>query len=348
MTSSELDGEPTIVKIGSPADMVGIIPYLIGFQPTESLVASCLHGERQRTGTTMRVDLPPPADTIGYAEELAGRVAHENADEALVVCYTGACDVDDELPRCELIDAVTDALGAEGIRVVDALLVRDGRWWSYTCTRGCCPREGTPLPDATAGAVGRFAAEAALRGQALLPSREQMELTVAGPEVGPRAELDQHFLAGWCELALEAYRVGTDEARTYTVDAVKEGVARWSDGVGITDAEVARIGVGLFDLLARDDVATMPVGDAESYVALLVELAHRTPDTWAAPICTVLAWVAYQHGGGALANVAVDRALRCDPTYRMALMIRDALFHQVHPRDIREIAASTQRQLHPE
>jgi hypothetical protein len=44
----------------------------------------------------------------------------------------------------------------------------------------------------------------------------------------------------------------------------------------------------------------------------------------AAP-ASLLAFVAWQCGDGALANVAIDRALDDNPRYSMALLLREAL-----------------------
>ena len=40
---------------------------------------------------------------------------------------------------------------------------------------------------------------------------------------------------------------------------------------------------------------------------------------------TTLAFVAWQQGNGALANVALDRALDDDPHYSMAVLLRQAI-----------------------
>jgi hypothetical protein len=42
------------------------------------------------------------------------------------------------------------------------------------------------------------------------------------------------------------------------------------------------------------------------------------------PAC-LLAFTAWQSGNGALANVALDRALAVDPGYSMALLLRDTI-----------------------
>ena len=39
-----------MVRISGPADILGVLPYRIGFHPSESLVVVCLEGPRAATG----------------------------------------------------------------------------------------------------------------------------------------------------------------------------------------------------------------------------------------------------------------------------------------------------------
>ena len=51
---------------------------------------------------------------------------------------------------------------------------------------------------------------------------------------------------------------------------------------------------------------------------------HAQPGYLAAPAC-LLAFTAWQTGNGALANLALDRALTDQPSYSMALLLRDTI-----------------------
>ena len=65
--------------------------------------------------------------------------------------------------------------------------------------------------------------------------------------------------------------------------------------------------------------------------ARLVTLAQHATDEHAAPILTVLAAYTWWHGDGALARVALDRALRCDPGYRLARLLELMLDEGIRP-----------------
>jgi hypothetical protein len=58
---------------------------------------------------------------------------------------------------------------------------------------------------------------------------------------------------------------------------------------------------------------------------LWTDLVRRAQPGYVAAPASLLAFVAWQAGDGALANIALDRALADAPGYSMALLIREAL-----------------------
>ena len=79
----------------------------------------------------------------------------------------------------------------------------------------------------------------------------------------------------------------------------------------IHNHDAVRILVGLEDKFARDELLTWALdGNPEELVVFLSALARCALADNAAPICSALACVAYQMGNGALANIAVERALK--------------------------------------
>jgi hypothetical protein len=124
-------------------------------------------------------------------------------------------------------------------------------------------------------------------------------------------------------------------------------VAQRSDGPAeVTAEDAATVAIGLRETQARDEAMTLVLDhDPELLVALLGDLARQVDDDVAAPLCTVLAWVAYARGGGALTAVACERALRCEPGYPMAQLLLDGLSGMVEPGTIREIAAAVRTDL---
>jgi hypothetical protein len=66
--------------------------------------------------------------------------------------------------------------------------------------------------------------------------------------------------------------------------------------------------------------------------ARLIALCGMLPDPHAAPALTVLGCFTWWRGDGALTRVALDRALRCDPDYRLALLLQHMVDLAIRPR----------------
>jgi hypothetical protein len=69
----------------------------------------------------------------------------------------------------------------------------------------------------------------------------------------------------------------------------------------------------------------------EAVERLLVDLCRRVDGPLASPPLTLLAWHSWARGYGALARVAVERALGHDPTYRLAELLLSALDNGLAP-----------------
>ena len=340
---------PAVVKISSAAaDIVAAVPHFVGFHPKESLVAVSLRGPRKRSGLTIRIDLPRPADHQAMAHELTRRLRHDRARAALLVCYTAQADEAGVLPRRDLVDRQVAALLDAHIEVADALLVRDERWWCYHCTQGCCPPEGTPLPSRPQGAGARLAAEAVVRGQVVLADRGELEAGVRGPQALRLIFLERAYDERGADFAREL-RTDRRAADERTQALVRELLARRAGGDGaISDAEAVQVVMGLHTKTSRDEVMTWLLdGDPDIYQEVFGVLCRAAIDDLCAPVCTVLAIAAYAAGNGARANVALERALAADPDYPMGRLLRDALDRQVAPstlrRTLRDVSADLAR-----
>ena len=107
----------------------------------------------------------------------------------------------------------------------------------------------------------------------------------------------------------------------------------------------AALAVSLHDVLVRDEVATWALKRSDALLSLLEQVMRQTVPPYDAPVCTLLAWVAFARGDGSRVNVALDRALDTDPDYSMALLLRTALDGGVTPREVRRLLKDTQRAL---
>jgi hypothetical protein len=82
----------------------------------------------------------------------------------------------------------------------------------------------------------------------------------------------------------------------------------------------------LRDLRVRDDAwSRMHPEHKAAHLRLWTDLTRRARPGFVAPAASLLAFVAWQCGNGALANVALDRAQADDPRYSMATLLREVI-----------------------
>lgn len=300
----------------------------------------------------MRFDLPPPEYDDMFTDAVVGRVEHDRATGVILVCYPDEVARDGVLPRADLVTTLRKRLADIEVKVSEALCVTDGRFWSYLCDdRRCCPEAGTPVPADTTGPVAQLAATWAFRGRAVLADRAELERSIAPVTFLARRTMEQSLDAAEDELD-EALLADRKAVHRRTVDLVTELVHRYRDPrtAAMSDEEAARVILGLHNLTARDrvlaaagrcaaadDSAEAPTDEPglfDAYLAVFSELARRALPPDDAPTLTALAWIAYARGNGALTNVALERALRTDPDYRLADLLGRLLAGQVPPSEM--------------
>jgi hypothetical protein len=323
-----------VVRLSGPGDLVATVPHLFGFVPTESIVLLGLHGPRKRINLTLRLDLCPPEHDQLIAADLARRVRLSEPDAVQIVVLTADADDAAGLPRRALVLALGKAAG---LPVMDALLVRDGRWWSYLCEDSrCCPESGTPLDPATTGATAMAAAHAML-GRSVLPDRDAVVRSVAAPRGIAAVSADQ-ALDRVCDRL-----VGLDAVvwKAEAVAGVRDLVGRYADPrVTVSAEQAALIAVLCHDIPSRDEILGLDLDDeADSQLLrLMQDCTRRVLPPFDAPVCATYAWLAYAGGEGVLASAAADRAVASDPTLSLARLVQGAIAQQVHPHLMRAAA----------
>ncbi|HEX6920184.1 MAG TPA: DUF4192 domain-containing protein [Actinomycetes bacterium] len=353
----------TVVKVSTPADILGVLPHRLGFHPTESIVVVFLHGPRRRDGLVMRLDLEPPEHDERVAEDIADRLVHAGAGAAVIACYTdtdtdtdgdgdGDGDTDGDrlrLARAPLVDALRRRLSRHGIEIVEALLVRRGRWWSYQChDPDCCPDSGTEIVGALTPAAQIYAAETVLGGDVVLPDRAALERSVRPPRNPVADEVRAQARQRAEERMARVYAEGGEEAvGRLTLGLLRSTVQAWAEGECDLSPDVAATVLsGLCLTSVRDEAMTLVLDhEPRVLVPVLTAFARCADDGAAAPVCSVLAWVAHAAGDGAVANVAVDRALRCAPGYSLARLILSGLDGMVSPSEIMRVSAQVRQDL---
>lgn len=343
----------TTLRLSGPIDVISALPYQLGFQPTRCLVVVCIT-RNNLLGLIQRIDLPQEAEVEVATLSLAPALRDADPRSVLLVGYE-----DDKGEALPMVSSVAGLVSGMGIRVSDAIVVRNGRWYATDCTDPeCCPPEGTPLPESPA-----IAAEYVARGVAPLPDRQALERSIeTSPEnlqvaAEVAKELERQF-----EAMREAGSSGEreEEKRQIYVEATEAWGRILTGTEDLRHDDVAAATLIVNDLAYRDALmAYMTPGmlsddlvdtDTKGYMALLPtptwvgsEPATRTvqhrlvtmcsllPDEVATAPLTILGSYTWWRGDGALTTAALNRALRCNPEYRLAQLLSQMVALGIRP-----------------
>ena len=317
------------IRADSPAALLAIVPHLLGFVPEASLVVIGTAPPRDRVKVTLRYDLPDPPDVAVAADiaaHAAGVIGAQRLTAAVAVGYGNEALV------TPVAEALRDAFSQAGVDLRDFLRVQDGRYWSYLCgDETCCPAAGVPFDPRTHPAAVALASS----GAPVLADRPAIAARVAPVGGSTAASMRQatrraeRHVAQLLGKVRKSFRIGAARQMIAAegLAAVGKMIATYRrGGVFATDYEIAWVTVALKDLRVRDDAwARMDPGHREAHRRLWTDVVRRAQPGHVAAPASLLAFVAWQCGDGALANVALDRALADDPSYSMALLLRQVI-----------------------
>ena len=337
-TRSQPDLDLSRVRVSGPADILAVVPHLLGFHPKLSFVVIGAGGPRRRVEIGFRYDLPDPPGAESAAEIAAHAVAVLAQRGATTVIGIGYGPGRLVTP---VADAFTAAARRRSLEMRELLRVEDGRFWSYLCASpACCPAGGTVFDYPSHPA----AAAMTVAGLAAYPDRAAVAATLA-PLAGAAAWSMDQAIERACvkaqSLMDRAQRKGPGNPLRLAISqgrrAVREAVGVYRGGGRITDVDTfAWLAVSLVHLAVRDDAwARMVPEHRQAHLALWADVVRRADGPWLPAPASLLAFTAWQAGDGTLANIALDRALAADPGYSMALLLRDILAAGVPPSQAR-------------
>ena len=336
--------QPTLDMRG-PDHLVASLPYLLGFQPAESLVVVWTKGGRLLL--TQRVDLPAKDDQVDlteFANVLVRPLKDHDPDEVVLVVIEDVNDLpaasavalgdphDEQrvtgeveafeagaLSRSELIDAVTTAVTAMDVFVRDALYISRGCFRSFLCVDECCPVNGRIVDPVIANSV---AASFAVRGVSALPSRADL-VSVLEPDPIGVARIEPLIIDREQELDDALGSGGSSAVEAWRDEQVDHLASLICGGEDLSDVDTVALLVGLCDVRVRDTLLWHLNSANDRYGCLdrLLIGLRLAPNGYVAPIATCAALVAWLLGDGARASIAIDRALSDDPEYSLAVLV---------------------------
>ncbi len=318
------------LRITSPADILSFIPHTLGFAPKESFVFITMRGNM--LGATLRVDAPTDTNTAGFARAMADYLALDTVANAAVLAVYTEQPAADGAPRPfnEHIESIIETLDAAGVPLKDAWLVTSEHWKNLLCDDvQCCPIQS--LDSITDGHLN---AEMIFRGS----SYKDAPGTTYAPFNGPADTAEQIEYAGhvlqyseeingrelWNRAIEQGTRIAPETAvqllacfqypslRDTLMCNVIEPERTDADGSGYL-----LLGEGItpdWDRVDRAEEAAR-------------ELITAAPETYRAPLLTVIGWLYYLKGQSSVAAKHFTAALEDVPGYRLAELMEEVISH---------------------
>jgi hypothetical protein len=313
--------DPNPVAIDNPGDLIAVIPSLIGIQPNDGdlVIIAVHHNTIVMAGYAAIGDLHTKEQRHAALRTFAAPISHADVDAAVVVGY-GSPD-----PIGPAITGLAALLTTHGIVLIDLLRVANGRYYTHMPSP---PAHGVPFDTATT----TTAAAKTLPGSVPPPDRAALADQLAPIEGAERKHMHaatvraRHRLQHITAVAANAPAVLEDAGRNAATNAYQ----RHRAGERLTDDEAAWLTVLLTHIPVRDHVWSRTYGH-DAHLTLWTDLTRRAePDLAAAP-ASLLAFTAWRMGNGALAAVAIRRALDTDPGYQLARSLAGAIFNGMPP-----------------
>jgi Domain of unknown function (DUF4192) len=278
-----------VVRAGSPAALLTLIPHLPGFVPDASPVVIGVARPRDRIRVTLRYDLPDPPGpglAAGIAAHAVAVLRTQRLTAAVAVPYGPQTLV------TPAADELRDAAGQAQIDLREFLRVTVGRYWSYVCgNQACYPAAGVPSePDPQAAQTAALIGA----GTPVLASRAAVAARVAplgGPAAEPMRQATRRAEQHAARLLAKVRTSGRLGAARHMIAAeglaaVGQMITRYRGGGRFTsDYQIARLTVALRDLRVRDDAwARMDPAHADAHLRLWTDVTRRAqPGHVAAP-----------------------------------------------------------------
>ncbi|UIP58161.1 hypothetical protein DSM26151_10320 [Agromyces marinus] len=167
----------TIIRAEAAHDFLALVPHLVGYRPTRSLV--CVGFEGSRTAGVLRHDLPPEDRIDAVAAMMLGTLCRlPRVDAVAAVVYGEAAFDGTAMPHRRILETLASRLEEAGFEVRDALCVATDGWGSLFDDD--LPGGGHPLSMIEQSPAARRAAFRTRGGLADSPSA-----TVPIPAPGP-------------------------------------------------------------------------------------------------------------------------------------------------------------------
>ena len=336
--------EPADLILRGPTQVAASVPYLLGFQPSDSVVV-VFATVRGRHILTARVDVPhDPEGTVAMYESalaICERAHEQRAAYVSFVIYPPDDGAGVRLPV--VVEALRQAVERTHLSLDSIATVQHGTW------RDELDRDAPALLLDEVGLDA--AAQWVAHGVTYEASREDLAARICGPETDTsravREVIERNGDKWRRELVKTAAsrRQMEDQIVAYVTVVNINSCSEARDHVSPVPSaeEIAAWVIALADNRVREPLLWRLAdgfleGEASAIrlhqdaLARLCALVRNTPAELAAPIASCAAAYAWQLGDGASAGIAADHGLNANPRNVLCGLVMSAVAAGVHPR----------------
>jgi hypothetical protein len=317
-----MNAENSTLKPKGPASLLAAIPYLVGFEPLNSLVLVAFSGKNNRVAVAIRIDLAElnQAQLIKNAMS-ALKQAKENSDidGVLTVIYA-------ENKWCQYRESISALLDAqrEICEISDAMWVEGFRYGSVLCEDSeCCPKEGFALPTDTSLEKLQLISQ----GKSVLADRAAVENYFRFKSENPKLVKALEKLersknktknSSWGENLYNRAYVNLLNQSEDLNELAQAELILISKEIPLRDKLISEV-------LREIQISQEPLNLLHSIKSRLLPLIQNAPKDEAKTVLTILGIWLWQLGESVWAQAAVSQALDTDSSYRLGLLTMSAI-----------------------
>ena len=301
-----------MTTLTSPHDLLAAIPFLIGYHPIDSLVLVSIKDDC--VGMAMRIDYPIDQSEIAF-DLCASHITADEADGALIVAYQPRDRSDGD----EVLAQTTAALSRAGIAIYESILIAQGSYRSLLCHDiTCCPIDGRPVPPHDSS---RIAMESVVAGHPMpFASFAELGTSVRSNLLAQEEQGLERVQKSYVDPSDSDLNNLQRDGATAVIDLANDFI---TNGISTDQDLIAHVLGRLSEIQVRDFALGSHDGEsAVGYQSMWMHLLRSAPPGFVAPVACLAAAIAYEHGDGALARAALDRAFVDSPTYSLALLLK--------------------------
>lgn len=307
--------------VREPGEAVTVLPYLLGYHPTDTLVMLALTRDGEiHANSTVWTDLPPTQPYLHIAQQYVA-AAQRHGALAVILTVVGQVTAErpDPLPYHDLIQVIADTMTLSGVDLLHTTwassTTTDGHWWCYDDPDVC--NGPVPPPEQTPAAVAAIAA-----GTVAFTSRQELVELLHPDDESVLARRARQITQRLALAGRAPSDIQSTAART-ALHAIQTAVDSTQSQHTLTDQDVVQLATALANPLVAAACLGLATGQhAEAAERLWLQLTKSTPAPYRAEPACQLAATAYLRGDRALAGVAVDLAEQASPDHKPAFLLR--------------------------